>query len=50
MVAHSQWFEQIIGQHIAAAAASLLAEVVEAARGRGRDLDLDVTVAQWLRE
>jgi tetratricopeptide (TPR) repeat protein len=39
-VANSQWFEDAIGQHIAAAAASLPNEVVAAAQERGRGWDL----------
>ena len=39
-VSNSVWFEDVVGQHIAAAAADLPPEAVAAAqeRGRGRDL------------
>jgi tetratricopeptide (TPR) repeat protein len=45
-VANSRWFEDIAGRHIAAAAAILLPEVVEAARARGQARDLEATMVE----
>jgi hypothetical protein len=47
-VAESRWFEDLIGQHVTAAAATLPPAVVEAARARGRDRDPEGTVAELL--
>jgi tetratricopeptide (TPR) repeat protein len=49
-VANSQLFKDIAGKHIAAAAATLAPEVVEAARSRGRTLDWRDTAATLLDE
>jgi len=49
-VANSHWFEDVVGRHIAAAAASLPPEVVEAAKARGRARDLQATVVELLDE
>jgi predicted ATPase/DNA-binding SARP family transcriptional activator len=49
-VANSRWFEDVVGKHIAAAAATLPPEVVAAAQERGRARDLDVTVRELLDE
>ena len=45
-VANSRWFEDVAGRHIAAAAAALPLEMVQAARERGRARDLDATVKE----
>jgi hypothetical protein len=47
-VANSTWFRDLIGQPIAAAAASLPAGVAELARERGRSRDLEATAARLL--
>ena len=47
-VANSRWFEDVVGRHIAAAAAQLPPQVVERAKERGRARDLDATVAELL--
>jgi predicted ATPase len=47
-VAESRWFEDLIGQHVTAAAATLPPAVVEAARARGRDRDPEGTVTELL--
>lgn len=47
-VANSRWFEDIIGQHITAATATLPPEIVDAAQARGQALDLWRTVAELL--
>lgn len=49
-VANSHWFEDVVGKHIAAAAAALPPEVVAAAQKRGRERDLEATVAELLAE
>ncbi len=49
-VAKSRWFEDIAGQHIAAAAADLPREVVEAAQARGRARNLQDVVAELLAQ
>ena len=49
-VAHSQWFEDVAGRHVAAAAESLPPEVVAAARERGRARDLWETAKELLEE
>jgi len=48
-VANSRWFEDVAGNHIAAAA-TLPPKVVAAAQARGRARDLDATVAELLAE
>ena len=50
LVANSQWFEDVAGQHIAAAAEGLPPEVVSAAQERGRARDLWKTVIELLAE
>ena len=49
-VAHSRWFEDVAGRHIAAAAATLPPNVVTAAQERGRARDLDATIRELLAE
>jgi predicted ATPase len=49
-VAHSRWFEDVAGVHIAAAAATLPPDVVAAAQERGRTRDLWATVEELLAE
>jgi predicted ATPase/DNA-binding SARP family transcriptional activator len=49
-VANSRWFEDIVGKHIAAVAATLPPEVVAAAQARGRARDLEATVKELLVE
>jgi hypothetical protein len=49
-VAHSRWFEDVAGRHIAAAAEALPPEVVAAAQERGRERDLWATVEELLAE
>jgi predicted ATPase len=49
-VANSQWFEDIVGKQIAAAAASLPPDVVAAAQARGMGRDLEATVVELLAE
>ena len=49
-MAKSRSFEDVAGQHIAAAAATLPPEVVTAAQERGRARDLEATVAELLAE
>jgi hypothetical protein len=49
-VANSHWFDDIVGQHIAAVAATLPPDMVEAARARGQTRDLEATVAELLAE
>jgi tetratricopeptide (TPR) repeat protein len=48
-VANSRWFEDVIGQHITAAAATLPPEIVEASQAQGQALDLRRTVAELLQ-
>jgi predicted ATPase len=50
LVGNSQFFEDIAGRQIAAAAAELPAEVVAAAQARGRARDLEATVMELLAE
>jgi hypothetical protein len=50
LVGNSRWFEDVIGRHIAAVAATLSQEVVTAAQECGRAGDLDATVAELLAE
>jgi len=45
-VANSCWFEDVAGRYIAAAAAALPLEMVQAAQEHGRARDLDVTVKE----
>ena len=49
-VAHSRWFEDVAGKHIAAAAETLPPDVVAAAQERGRARDLWATVEEVLEE
>jgi hypothetical protein len=49
-VANSQWFEDVAGRHIAAAAANLPSDVVTAAQDRGRARDLWETAKELLEE
>ena len=49
-MAHSQWFEDVFGKHIAAAAEGLSPEAVEAARERGRARDVWETAKELLEE
>jgi hypothetical protein len=50
MVANSQWFDDVVGVHITAVAATLPPDVVAAAQERGRARDLDATIAELLAE
>ena len=50
MVANSRWFEEIVGQHITAAVATLPPQVVAAAQARGRARDLWETAEALLVE
>jgi hypothetical protein len=50
LVANAQWFEDVAGVHIAAAAATLPPDVVAAAQERGRARDLKATVEELLEE
>jgi len=50
LVANSRWFEDVVGRHIAAVAATLPPDMVAAAQERGRSRDLDATVAELLVE
>jgi tetratricopeptide (TPR) repeat protein len=50
MVKNSQWFEDVVGKHIAAIAASLPPDVVAAAQERGRARDMEATVRELLAE
>ena len=47
-VKESRWFEDVIGRQVAAAAAALPPDVVEAAQARGRERDPEETVAELL--
>ena len=47
-VGNSQWFQDVIGRHIDAAAESLSSEEVEAALARGREMELHATVLELL--
>ena len=49
-VAHSHWFEDTVGWHVAAAAEALPPEVVAAARERGRARDLWATAHELVAE
>lgn len=50
MVANSRWFEDVVGRHIAAAAATLPPEVVLMAQERGRAREVWATVEELLVE
>ena len=50
IVAHSRWFEDVAGGHIATVAASLPPDAVKAAEERGLARDLETTVAELLVE
>ena len=47
-VANSRWFEEVIGRHIADAAATLPSDVVTAAQERGQARDLWATAKELL--
>jgi tetratricopeptide (TPR) repeat protein len=49
-VAKSRWFEDVVGHHIAAVAATLPPDVVAAAQERGQARDLETTAAELLVE
>jgi tetratricopeptide (TPR) repeat protein len=49
-VANSHWFEDVVGRHIAAVAATLHPQVAAAAQERGRGRDLVATVGELLVE
>ena len=49
-IAASRWWQDVVGQHVADAAAALPAEVVAAAQERGRARDLQATLAELLAE
>jgi hypothetical protein len=49
-VANSHWYEGVVGNHIAAAAATLPPDVVSAAQQRGRARDLWETAEELLEE
>jgi predicted ATPase/DNA-binding SARP family transcriptional activator len=49
-IANSHWYQDVFGPPMAAAAASLPPEVVQAAQARGRARDLEATVRELLRE
>jgi hypothetical protein len=49
-VANSRWYEEVVRQHIAIAAATLPKEIVESARERGRGRDLEATAREPLVE
>ena len=50
LAAHSRWFEDVAGRHIAAAAATLPPDVVAAAQERGRARDPWAAVKELLAE
>jgi tetratricopeptide (TPR) repeat protein len=50
LVANSRWFEDVVGRHIVAAAATLTPEMVEAAQARGQARDLAATLRELLEE
>ncbi len=47
-VVHSRWYHDVVGQHIAAVAQTLPAEIVEAAQARGRVREWRSTVQDLL--
>jgi predicted ATPase/DNA-binding SARP family transcriptional activator len=49
-VAKSRWFEDVVGHHIAAVAATLPLDVVAAAQERGQARDLETTAAELMVE
>jgi hypothetical protein len=49
-VANSRWWEDIVGKHVSAIAATLPPEVVAAAQERGRARDLWATAEELLAE
>jgi predicted ATPase/DNA-binding SARP family transcriptional activator len=49
-VANSRWFEDVVGRHIAAVAATLPPDVVAVAQARGQARDLEATVGELLVE
>lgn len=50
LVTNSRWFEDVVGRHIAAVAATLPPDVVTAAQERGQARDLEATAAELLAE
>jgi tetratricopeptide (TPR) repeat protein len=49
-VSNSHWFEDVVGRHIAATAATLPPQVAAAARERGRGRELEATVGELSAE
>jgi tetratricopeptide (TPR) repeat protein len=49
-VAHSHWFDEVVGQPLAAAARTSSPQTVAAAQGRGRARDLQATLEELLVE
>jgi DNA-binding SARP family transcriptional activator len=49
-VAHSRWYEDVVGKHITARSAALSSDAVAAARERGRARDLETTVKKFLAD
>jgi tetratricopeptide (TPR) repeat protein len=49
-IANSRWWDDVVGKHIAAAAATLPPDVVTAAQERGRARELDATMKELLVE
>lgn len=50
LISNSRLFEDVVGKHIATAAATLSSQVIAAAQERGRARDLDATVTELLVE
>jgi hypothetical protein len=50
IVSNSRWFEDAVGRHIAAAAATLPPDTIAAAQARGRARDLKSTITELLVE
>jgi hypothetical protein len=50
LVANSHWFEDVVGRHITAAAATMPAEMVAAVQARGQARDLAATLRELLEE
>ena len=50
MIGNSRWYADVVGKHIATAAAALPADVADAAQERGRSGDLWATVNALLAE
>jgi hypothetical protein len=49
-VAHSRWTEDMVGRHVAAAAAALPPDVVAVAQERGRARELEATMVELVAE